>query len=80
MSLASCITRQEIRANVWLTNAPVPPEICRKAPELKDYGFYRRLNDGTFEFVSFCTPSARRMISIVDTDFQRILDALLPKE
>ena len=77
--LNSCITRGEVEAYTWLNNTEALAELCQKTPELKDYGFYRKLNDGKLEFISFCNPLAKRMISIIDSDLQKILDENLPK-
>lgn len=77
--VSGCISRSEIQATVWLNNAPIPPALCDQSPELKNYGFYRRLNTGKIEFVSFCSPLANRWISAFDDDFNRILDDTIPK-
>ena len=69
-----------MRAATWLNNTEALTELCFKVPELKDYGFYRKLNDGKIEFISFCDPNAAHMISIIDKDFEDILNKLLPKE
>lgn len=76
LSLASCITRKEIEATVWRNNAPIPAAICAATPELHDYGFYRQLNDGGFEFVSFCAPEASQWLAIHESELKRILDRL----
>ena len=74
------ITRSEIEATVWLNNSPLPNEICRANPELTRYGFYRRLNDGRFEFVSFCRPNAKEWIAIHKDDLERLLNKLRESE
>lgn len=73
-----CLNRAEIRARTWLNNADAMAELCKNTPALGDYGFYRRLNDGTIEFVAFCDPKAQHMIGVIDQDFNNILDQLLP--
>jgi hypothetical protein len=67
-------------AYTWLNNSDALADLCHRVPELNDYGFYRRLNDGRFEFVSFCNPLAAHFIGIRDEDLKKILDALLPKK
>lgn len=74
-----CVTRGEIEAAVWLNNG-VPQDVCDREPVLKDHGFYRRLNDGKLEFISFCDPTATDWLSMHKTDYARILDATLPKK
>jgi hypothetical protein len=59
---------------LWLNNSPIPSEICKREPELKDYGFYRKLNDGNFEFVGFCEPKASEFFSMYKTDFERLMN------
>lgn len=83
----ACINRQEIQASVWLNNAPLPAEMCGPKPTqpdphhvtLWDYGFYRRLNSGKFEFISFCDQDAAKWVAVYQDDFNKILDGLLPK-
>lgn len=78
-ALSSCVTRGEVRAYFYLNNG-LPADLCEREPRLRDYGFYRRLNDGRFEFVSFCSPDAKRYLGILDDDLERLLDKTLPKE
>lgn len=77
---ASCPTRQEIDAYAWLNNSPLPPDLCAKFPELKDRGFYRRLDSGGFEFKSWCDPDAGDWIAFNKRDLQRMLDKYLPEK
>lgn len=73
----SISTKKKIRSSVWLNNSPLPAQIC--TTEAKDYGFYRRLNQGGFEFVSFCNPVAPEWIAIHYRDLEEILNETLPK-
>lgn len=63
---------------MWLNNGPLPAAICEREPELRRYGFYRRLDAGSFEFVSFCRTDAGAWVSVYGPDFYKILDSLLP--
>lgn len=74
------VTRKQVDAAVWLNNAPIPTEICDREPQLKQYGFYRKLDDGKFEFMSFCKPGAEKWVGIYGPDFYKFLDALLPEK
>lgn len=77
ISLASCrVTRAEVEATLWLNNSPIPAEICAREPALRKYGFYRKLDSGQMEFVSFCKLEARKWIAIYDADLQRLLERL----
>lgn len=82
--LCSCITREEIEVAIWKNNfndaKGSMKELCETYPEIKDYGFYRKLNDGTLEFISVCNPHAREMLSIHNADFVRLMDRALPKK
>jgi len=80
LAASGCVTRKEVDAASWLNNGPIPAEICDREPVLKDYGFFRRLDDGTFQFLSFCNESSPRMIAFKDEDLKKILDALLPEK
>jgi len=74
MTFQGCVSRQELNAAIWLNNAPLPDELCDASPLNRLYGFYRRLNDGKIEFVSFCNPDAADWISMHKDDFKRLLD------
>jgi hypothetical protein len=76
---SSCVKRSEIKAAVWL-NLSISEETCRERPELRDVGVYRRLNDGRFEFVSFCSPLIEQYFSIYRDDLERILRETLPND
>lgn len=71
--------RSEIEAKVWNNNFPLPQEICDKVPELQDYGFYRRLNDGKLELQSVCNPLMPQMVSMKYDDFKALLDQYVRK-
>ena len=81
LGLTSCKTptRPEIEANLWLTNAPIPQEICEREPALKDYGLYRKLNSNELEFISFCEPEVRHWLSIHERDLKNLLDKYVPE-
>lgn len=81
--LSSCVTRKEIEAVIFLNNFNDKDNsmagVCERNPEIKQYGFYRKLNTGKLEFVSVCNPIARDYIAVNKDDFNRILDANLPE-
>ena len=72
------ITRKQVDAAIWLNNAPIPADICEREPQLKQYGFYRKLDNGKIEFLSFCKPSAGQWVAVYGPQFYKFLDALLP--
>lgn len=63
---------------VWLNNG-MPQGVCEREPSLRDYGFYRRLNDGGYDFISFCDDRAKDWLAVHKDDFNRMMDALLPQ-
>jgi len=69
-----CVNKREINAAIWLNNSPIPQEICEREPLLKEYGFFRRLNTGGFEFISFCNPEAKNWLGMHKTDFYRMMN------
>lgn len=74
--LASCKgvpKRSEIDALVWLNNSRAMHPVCSENLELTDIGFYRALDDGSFEFVSFCDENASDYLSIYKDDFEELL-------
>lgn len=78
LTFPACIKRSEIRAAIWLNNG-LPTEICAREPELQNYGFYRKLSDGNYEFVAYCNPLSAHWIAIFDEDLEKILGETLPK-
>lgn len=76
LALTGCnsVTRKKIEAAVWATNAPIPAELCEREPEVSQYGFFRRLNDGRLEFVSFCKKEASLYVTMYSDDFERIMN------
>ena len=80
VTATACISRKEIEAVIWLNNSPLPAELCTREPILSQYGFYRRLNNGKFEFISFCNPEATKWFAIHEKDMANILDQTLPSK
>lgn len=72
--LVSCVTRNQINSYLWLNNSPIPTEICEREPLLKDYGLFRRLNNGNFEFISICDARMKNFLSMHKNDLARILN------
>jgi hypothetical protein len=70
----SCISRRKLNTYLWLNNSPIPKELCEREPDLKDYGFYRELNNGKYEFVTFCDPLAKEFFAIYKKDLETILN------
>jgi hypothetical protein len=68
------VTRERVNAYLWLNNTPIPQEICDREPLLKDYGLFRRLNNGGFEFISFCESKVNQFYSMNKDDLARILN------
>jgi len=68
------VTRNQINAYLWLNNSPIPEEICQREPLLKDYGLFRRLNNGNYEFISMCDERMKSFISMHKDDLARILN------
>lgn len=75
--ISGCISKQEIRASVWLNNG-MDPEICKTVPAVRNYGFYRRLDSGKLEFKPYCDADSVHWLSIFDQDLDRILDGTIP--
>lgn len=79
LAFSGCkVTRPEVEAYIYLNNG-VPADVCEREPALKDHGFYRRLNDGRLEFISFCDPEAQNWVSMFKLDYERLLDKAFPK-
>lgn len=82
--LSSCISREEVEAVIWLNNfndeSNSMAGVCERNPEIKQYGFYRKLNSGKLEFVSICNQTAINYLGVQKDDFNRLLDKALPKQ
>lgn len=68
-----------MEAAAWLNNG-LPAELCEKEPLLKNYGFYRKLNTGKYEFIGFCSPDSAHWIAFFDQDLKKLLDATVPRK
>lgn len=85
LSLPGCVSRGEIKAAIWLNNGSDPAQcgLSRATspnPVLWDHGFYRRLDAGGFEFISFCDPRSSEWFAIYRSDLEEILNETLPRE
>lgn len=80
--LTACVTREEIEVSIFRNNfnAEELKVLCERDPDLRRFGFYRKIKDGTLEFLSICKPNASGMLSIYETDFNRLMDKALPKK
>lgn len=80
LSLPGCksYTRAEVKAEIFL-NSGIPAKICQDYPEVAKSGIYRKLNDGNFEFLSYCHPEIVKYYSLYGPKFEEVLDALLPE-
>lgn len=56
-----------------MNNFPLPEEMCQESME---YGFYRKLNSGLFEFVSACDEDAFEWVSIHKDDLAKLLSRI----
>jgi hypothetical protein len=66
-------TRSEIDSVFWLNNSNALLDACAESIDLRDVGFYRRLESGDFELVSFCNENAQDFLSIYKDDLEKIL-------
>lgn len=86
--LTSCVTRGQVRAEVWMQSG-IPIELCHEQPDLMMYGIYRKLDSGQYEFISYCSetadeagklsPNVQNYIVFNAAKFYSLLDQLLPK-
>lgn len=74
-------TRQEVNAKIWLNNSggAAYKALCLEQPKLKDHGFYRKLNNGKLEFVSFCSSTATKFFGVSEKDFNELMDKYIPE-
>lgn len=81
-------TRKQVEAAIWSVNTPLPADACGVKPatctsastSLWCRGFYRFLNDGKLEFISFCAPESRDMKGVWGPQLKEMLDKYLPDE
>ena len=72
--LTSCVTKKEIEAALWL-NTGLPKDVCEEHAEtLKRFGAYRKLDDGTYQIVSYCKKEIKDFYSIQKDDLKRLID------
>jgi len=77
--LASCQTptKSEVDALIWNTNFPIPQELCLNG--VRQYGFYRRLDDGRLEFWSGCNVEMPPMVCMKAEEYKALLDQYIKK-
>lgn len=71
--MSGCVTKRRVNKYLWLNNFPLPPEACSVTME---YGFYRKLNNGKFEFVSACSEESQDWVSMHKDDLAKLLSRL----
>jgi len=74
----SCISGPKLKAALWL-NEPLPAEVCAH-PLLKEWGAYRKLNDGRYEITPYCAKEWGDYFAIRRNDLETILRETLPKK
>lgn len=79
MILQGCLTKEKIDAVLWNNTIAIPKELCDQNPELKKHGIYRKLNDGKYEFVSWCNENINLYLSVLGDDLNKLIDENLPK-
>lgn len=58
-----CITlTPKFKGDVWLHDS-IPPELCMRYPDIQDFGIYRKLNDGSMEFIPYCDDEIKNYLS-----------------
>lgn len=68
--LTGCSTlAPKFSGSIWL-HKPIPSEFCTK--ELFEYGIYRRLNDGNYEWVAYCSPGISDYLSSYKDDVELV--------
>jgi hypothetical protein len=78
LASSGCITRKQIEAATWLNNFhSIDPTLCYPNGPLYERGFFRRLDDGRFQFISICTETASKMLSATPEDYKKLIDAAL---
>ena len=77
MFLSGCLNRKEVLSEVWLESG-IPAAIC--TPEVAKSGVYRKLNNGKYEFISYCNKAILDSVRFNGTKFQQVLDAELPEK
>lgn len=73
-SLCGCrtITKEEIDITLWMNNGPVEAAACTTG-DTAQRGFYRKLDNGKYDFVSWCKPEANQFMAIQKDDLARLL-------
>lgn len=74
--LSSCVSKKEVKANLWLNNLHVLSKYCEEIPELNDIGLFRRIDspEGQFELVSVCDPNIKNFYSMHKDVLARMLN------
>lgn len=78
-ALSGCVSRAEIKAEIWLQSG-LPKDLCERYPDIAKSGLYRKLNSGKYEFLSYCKPQVKKYVSMHGDKFNEFLDETLPKK
>jgi hypothetical protein len=78
-SLEACVTKAQVDAVIYLNNTNAIADLCTKDQDVHNFGFYRKLNSGQFEFISFCDSASNTMLSMTKDDYEKIMQGLVPK-
>jgi hypothetical protein len=70
------IKKTDLGVAAWINNTDAMQDLCKKIPELKEFGFYRRIDLENLQFLSFCDKNSSRMIAFKDEDVEKILNSL----
>lgn len=65
-------------ARIWVANGPIDEELCLKEKRLQEFGLYRRLNNGNYEFISYCDTEINQWLGIHGADLEQLLDKYSP--
>jgi hypothetical protein len=85
-AFAGCLTKKELDLYIYFNNSPLPEQFCEVLADGSKvglgwgYGFYRRLNDGKLQFISFCHPDAKNWIAMHKDDYKKITDSLVSSD
>lgn len=73
--LQGCLSRKDVLAEVWLESG-IPASAC--TPEVAKSGVYRKLNNGKYEFISYCNKNILNSVRFNGDKFYNVLNAELP--
>jgi hypothetical protein len=80
-ALLGCVSKDDVRKDIQafsFLHDRLPSKLCAENPSLRNFGIYRKLNNGQEEFISYCKTEIEQYLGFWSKDIERMLDKYIP--